>query len=99
MNPEAQKVLDAILHKDLHELTEPDRRFLHARWSYLTEEQQDKYKDAWFITTTKEVVNPLAKYTYIELKQMCKSLGISAPPGLKRPELEDLIINDKSYLQ
>lgn len=43
MNPEAQKLLNAIVTKDLHELTPSDISFLKARRVYLTEEQDEKY--------------------------------------------------------
>lgn len=43
MNIEAQKQLNAIVTKDLHELTPSDISFLKARRVYLTEEQDEKY--------------------------------------------------------
>lgn len=43
MNPEAQKLFDDILAKDISSVTEADALFLQARRQYLSRDQKKKY--------------------------------------------------------
>jgi len=43
MNPEAQAILDRILKKEIHELTEFDKGFLRARRDYLGRNSRHKF--------------------------------------------------------
>lgn len=102
MNPEAQKILDAILKKDLHELTDNDIRFLKARRDYLTTEQIDKYfgqaqQLEQTVQTTTETPNLLSQFTFMELRQKCKAMGIKIQNTMKRKELEALLMDNTSY--
>lgn len=45
MNPESQENLKRILTLPLHELTENDKRFIHARRGYLTNSQKSDYAE------------------------------------------------------
>jgi hypothetical protein len=45
MDEQSQKTFDAILKKDLTELTPEDKAFLSARRGYMNPVQKDFYKD------------------------------------------------------
>lgn len=98
MNPEAAKILSSLVLKEPHELTQADIRFLHARWDYLTEEQQIRFasvrQDA---PLPKGSGSKLGDYKYHELIRLAKELGIKAKIGMKREEIEKLITEDTSY--
>lgn len=102
MNPEAQKVLNAILKKSISELTQSDIRFLHARWDYLTDEQREQYFDVindFRQQKPSEPLHPsdstfshaLQSLKYRELIQYAKDRNIAAKIGMKKDEIIQLI--------
>jgi hypothetical protein len=47
LDQKTKDVLDAILHKDQHELTEEDKGILRARAFYIKEKHQQRYPDVF----------------------------------------------------
>lgn len=94
MNKEAQEVLNNIVKKEPHELTEADKGFLRARRSYLSTEDMERFADVLSETdaeTTDEPEGP----TYQELVEEAKALGIKTHRK-KAQELKELIAEAKA---
>lgn len=104
MNIEAQKKLNSIVTKDLHELTPGDISFLKARRVYLTEEQDEKYISVLEPVLTVDDVKDQAKKVdnyekaqtqlitemkYNDLLKAAKAAGYTYS-GKGRPKREDL---------
>lgn len=73
MNKEAWDVLNKIILKEPHELTETDRGFLKARRSYLTEDQCEKFRG---ILNEKEKEENSEELE--DLREEAKKLGIKS---------------------
>jgi len=76
LNPEAQKALDNICIKEVHELTETDIGFLKARRSYLTSEMLQKYES--ILQDKPQAVDKTETLSYRDLQRHASSLGIKS---------------------
>lgn len=84
MNPEAEALLKQILKKDLHELSQADKDFLHARRDYLSDE--DKKKFASVLKEKMVVHNETGNdaLTNEQLKDILVSRGVEIPTRANR---------------
>ena len=67
MNPEAKKVLDKILKKEIHELTLSDRAILRSRLPYLKASKRKYYKEVLSISKAEKKMIKEAEERKVEL--------------------------------
>ncbi len=102
METKAVEILNLIVKKDLHELTENDIVFLRARSFYLTPEQKEKYESVLngdFALAVEEQEDNgklkneiLYEVSLSELKDRGAVFGLKYKVGTKKSEFEKLVL-------
>lgn len=94
MDKEAQVLLDAILVKDLSELTETDKAILRSRATYLSKEQAKQYRGIFHEEVPDEApvniegATKAERKTYRALQLQAAELGAQKVVGVPREDLE-----------
>lgn len=100
MDKLSEEMLAKICAKDVHELTKEDKAFLRARRSYLSYDQERKFKEALDEKPEAEVEEaPAEKLNRPALMKEAKAMGLTVTKEMTAPQIKGMITDRKLELE